>query len=533
MDDKLPENAADKTTQVRSHALQAEDAAAAEHALTIRDAIKLYTPAIFWSLLFALGVVISGFDPQIVGTLVAIPQFQQNFGQYDPSFDGYIVRAQWQSAFNLGVPVGSVVGALGIGIPMERWGRRWAMAGCCILSCVAVAIQFSTDKSKVQLVIAELLNGLVIGAYPVLAPAYISEVSPVVLRGIFTATINTAYVTGQLIASGVLAGTQSRPDKWSYEIPFACQWIFPVFILCLLPFCPESPWWLVRKGDNEGALHALKKLTHSSVDTNQLLVSIQHTNKLEEDAKETATWADCFKGSDLRRTLIATIIYSIQPLSGNYLITGYCVYFFELAGLNPDNAFDFGVGVLAVGFVGSILSWFLIARFGRRDIYNWGLVLLTILVFLVAILDVVPRSQSVIWAQSSMMLVYNFFYDLTIGPLGFVILSEISSTRLRGKTTAISICVNEVIYVACGVGIPYAINPDQGNLRGKLAFVFFGFSLASIVYCYFCLPETKGRTYAELDIMFLENTNTRDFKNYVFDTDGNRSTEGIVNNHDV
>jgi sugar porter (SP) family MFS transporter len=526
LDDKVPHNVTDKTTTIRSAALQAEEATAAEHALTIKDAIKLYTPAIFWSLLFALGVVVAGFDPQIVGTLVAIPQFQQNFGEaFD---DGYIVKAQWQSAFNLGVPVGSVIGALGIGIPMDRWGRKWAMAGCCALSIIAVAIQFSTDKSKVQLVVAELTNGLVIGAYPVLAPAYISEVSPVVLRGIFTATVNTAYVTGQLIASGVLAGTQSRSDKWSYEIPFACQWIFPVFILAALPFCPESPWWLVRKGDREGALKALKKLTHSSVDTDQLLVSIEHTNKLEEEATETATWADCFKGSDLRRTALATIIYSIQPLSGNYLITGYCVYFFELAGLNPSDAFNFGVGVLAVGFVGSVLSWLLIARWGRRQIFNYGLVLLTFLVFMVAILDVVPRSTSVVWAQSSMMLIYNFFYDLTIGPLGFVILSEISSTRLRGKTTAISICVNEVVYVACGVGIPYAINPDQGNMRGKLAFVFFGFSVASIVYCFFCLPETKGRTYAELDIMFLENVPTREFKNYVFDTDSSHSTEGMV-----
>lgn len=530
LDDKNPHNATDKTTTIRSEALQAEEATAAEHALSIKDAIRLYTPAIFWSLLFALGVVVAGFDPQIVGTLVAIPQFQQNFGGYDDSYGGYIVKAQWQSAFNLGVPVGSVIGALGIGIPMDRWGRKWAIAGCCVLSIIAVAIQFSTDKSKIQLVTAELTNGLVIGAYPVLAPAYISEVSPVVLRGIFTATVNTAYVTGQLIASGVLAGTQARPNKWSYEIPFACQWIFPVFILFCLPFAPESPWFLVRNGDREGALNALKKLTHSSVDTNQLLVAIEHTNKLEEEAKETSNWLDCFKGSDLRRTMLATIIYSIQPLSGNYLITGYCVYFFELAGLNPSDAFNFGVGVLAVGFVGSVLSWLLIARWGRREIFNWGLVGLTFLVFMVAILDVVPRSTSVIWAQSSMMLIYNFFYDLTIGPLGFVILSEISSTRLRGKTTAITICVNEAVYVACGVGIPYAINPDQGNMRGKLAFVFFGFSVASIVYCFFCLPETKGRTYAELDVMFLEEVPTREFKNYVFDVDRNRSSEGIVSN---
>jgi hypothetical protein len=82
----------------------------------------------------------------------------------------------------------------------------------------------------VQLLMAELINGLALGAYPVLAPAYISEITPVVLRRISTATVNTAYAVGQLIASGVLAGTESQTDKWSYDIPFACQWLFSVFI---------------------------------------------------------------------------------------------------------------------------------------------------------------------------------------------------------------------------------------------------------------------------------------------------------------
>jgi len=58
-----------------------------------------------------------------------------------------------------------------------------------------------------------------------------------------------------------------------------------------------------------------------------------------------------------------------------------------------------------------------------------------------------------------MMLIYNFFYDLTIGPVAFMIISE-TSTRLRTKTLAISITVNKGVYVASGVGIPYAINPD-------------------------------------------------------------------------
>ena len=134
-------------------------------------------------------------------------------------------------------------------------------------------------------------------------------------------------------------------------------------------------------------------------------------------------------------------------------------------------------------------------------------------------------TPGVVWAQCSMMVVYNFFYDLTIGPLCFVYLSEVSSAKLRDNTIAISTAVNALINVACAVGIPYAINPDQGNLRGKLAFVFLGASLPCLVWCFFALPETKGRTLEELDIMFQENVPTKKFKTQVVSY-----TEGDVKN---
>ncbi len=497
---------------------RARGATETEHNLTITEAFRLYRPAIGWSFLFSLGVIMAGFDPQLVGTLIAIPQFQKTFGVQlaDGSF---VVQAQWQSAFNLGVPVGQVVGSIGAGYPLERWGRRWTLAVCCIISCIAVALQFPS-QNKPQILVAELVNGIVLGAYPVIAPTYISEVTPVVLRGIGAAFINLSFVIGQLIASGVLAGTQSRPDRWSYDIPFACQWIFPVAILIAIPFCPESPWWLVRKGEMAKAENALKRLTHESVDTANLLANIKITTSLEMMESETLKFIDCFKGTDLRRTIISIMVYATQPLVANFLVIGYAVYFFELAGIQTTQAFDLGVGLLGVGFVGTCLSWPLIARFGRRPIYNYGLVLLAILVLMVGVLDVVPNyttTPGIMWAQSSMMVIYNFFYDLSIGPLCFVILCEASSAKLRGKTIAISTAVNALINVACAVGIPYAINPDQGNLRGKLAFVFLGTTIPCLVWCFMALPETKGRTFEELDIMFAKRVPTKQFATYIFE----------------
>lgn len=499
-------------------AKQAQDARVTEHSLTLKDVFRHYRSAIGWSFLFSLGVIMAGFDPQLVGTLIAIPRFQHDFG-VELDDGSFVVQAKWQSAFNLGVPVGQVLGAFGVGWPLEKFGRRWTLAACCCVTLITVALQTSA-QNRPQILIAELINGVVLGAYPVIAPTYISEVTPVVFRGIAAAFVNLSFVIGQLVASGVLAGCQNRDDRWAYDIPFATQLIFPIIILVLLPFCPESPWWLVRRGELQKAERSLKRLTSESVDTSMLLAHIQLTTSLEEAETDTATFIDCFKNTDLRRTVICIMVYAIQPLVANFLVIGYAVYFFELAGLEASDSFNLGVGLLGVGFVGTVLSWFLLNQFGRRTIYNQGCSILVVIVLLVGVLDVVPgygtTNHNVVWAQCSMMVVYNFFYDLTIGPLCFVYLSEVSSAKLRDKTIAIATTINALINVACAVGIPYAINPDQGNLRGKLAFVFFGVSLPCLAWCFLALPETKGRTFEELDIMFQRKVPTRKFATYKF-----------------
>ncbi|KAI5462783.1 general substrate transporter [Mariannaea sp. PMI_226] len=500
---------------------QARDAATTEHNLTLKEAFVSYRAAIGWSFVFSLGVIMAGFDPQLVGTLIAIPAFQHDFG-VELKDGSFVVEAQWQSAFNLGVPVGQCLGAFGVGWPLEKIGRRWTLAGCCVITLITIALQTSA-QNRPQILIAELINGVVLGAYPVIAPTYISEVTPVVFRGVAAAFVNLSFVIGQLVASGVLAGCQSRQDRWAYDIPFATQLIFPIIILVLLPFCPESPWWLVRRGEVDKAQRSLERLTNGSVDTSMLLAHIQLTTSIEDVETEKARFIDCLKKTDLRRTIICIMVYAVQPLVGNFLVIGYAVYFFELAGLNASSAFNLGVGLLGVGFVGTVLSWGLLKQFGRRTIYNWGCVILVILLLLVGVLDVVPgygtTNNAVVWAQCAMMVVYNFFYDLTIGPLCFVYLSEISSGKLRDKTIAIATTVNALINIACAVGIPYAINPDQGNLRGKLAFVFFGLSIPCLVWCFLALPETKGRTFEELDIMFQRKVPTNKFKTYNFSGD--------------
>ncbi len=156
-----------------------------------------------------------------------------------------------------------------------------------------------------------------------------------------------------------------------------------------------------------------------------------------------------------------------------------------------------------MGFIGTVISWPFIIYFGRRTIYNTGLSVLILLQLSIGILDCIPdRPASVIWAQSYLMLVWNFFYDLSIGPICFVIISEVSAMRLRSKSIALATAAQGALGCVMTIAIPYLINPDQANMRGKLGFVFGGLAAGCLGWAYFRVPETKGRTWRELDLLF-------------------------------
>jgi len=415
----------------------------------------------------------------------------------------------------MGNPIGQVVGALGAGYPMEWWGRKKTFAACVILTAGCIFFQFFA-RSLPVLLVGELLGGLVLGTYATIAPAYASEVCPIALRGVLTAYINLCFVMGQLLANGVIAGTSQLSTHWAYSAPFAVQWFWPLVIITGVYWAPESPWWLVRKGRIEDAEKALIRLASSSVDVKPALAMIIETDRLELEMETGTTYWDCFKKINRRRTEIAVGVYTIQVFSGIYLV-GYATYFFQLAGLPGSKAFDMGVGYLAVGFVGTVASFWVLTKFGRRRIYNVGLAILCVMMFLIAILDCAPNYENrpgVIWAQSTLMVIWNGIYDVSIGPVCFVILCEVSATKVRSRTIALATAVQALAGIVMTVAIPYMINPDQANWRGKLGFFFGGLSAISFVWSWFRVPETKGRTYEELDLMFERGVKTREFKKH-------------------
>ncbi|KAH8891572.1 sugar porter family MFS transporter [Thozetella sp. PMI_491] len=490
------------------------EAILAEHTMSFWEAVKLYPAAIGWSAFVSLGVIMLAFDPQLLGNLFAMDKFKQDFGY---NFNGeMIISAPWQTGLSMGNPVGQVVGALLAGYPMDWWGRKKTFGACVVMTAGLIFIQFFARSLEVLLV-GELIGGLVLGCYAVIAPAYSSEVCPMAIRGHLTSYVNLCFVIGQLLGNVVASQTMKLDDHWAYSIPFALQWFWCAIIIPGMFFVPESPWWLVRKNRLDEAEHVLRKLASEKVNVHATLAVIVETDRLEQELEVNSTYMDCFKGVNWRRTEISIGVYCTQVLSGIYLIN-YGTYFFQQAGLADDDAFNMGIGFLAVGFLGTVLSWFLLVRYGRRTIYNTGLFGLVVLQIIIGILDCIPdRPNGVQWAESSLMLIWNFCYDLSIGPVCFVIISEASATRVRSKSIAVATAAQGILGIVMTVAIPYMINPDQANMQGKLGFFFGGLAGLCFVWAHFRVPETMGRTYEELDILFDRKVPAREFKNYVIE----------------
>jgi MFS transporter, SP family, general alpha glucoside:H+ symporter len=139
---------------------------------------------------------------------------------------------------------------------------------------------------------------------------------------------------------------------------------------------------------------------------------------------------------------------------------------------------------------------------------------MTVILFIIGFLDFGRNNNGAVWAQASLMDIWTFIYQTTVGPICFVIISEISATRLRGRTIAISTAVQAIANIIFTVVMPYMLNTDEGDWRGKTGFLFGGISLVCYAWCHFRLPESKGRTFEELDILFERKVPPRQFKNY-------------------
>jgi len=500
------------TPQVNKINDLAEQAAADEHQLSVRDALRRYPKAVLWSVLVSTAIIMEGYDIVLIGSFFGLPSFTKKYGTFLNNTSGYQISAPWQAGLSNGTSIGTFIGSMLNGYFVFKFGYRKTLLFSLCLIVGFIFIPFFAPSLPV-LLLGQILCGIPWGVFATMAPAYASEVCPMALRAYLTVYVNLCWAFGQLIAAGVLSGFSGVTTQWAYRIPFAIQWVWPIPLFIILFFAPESPYYYVRRGEIEKAEQSVRRLTSANYQhlASQTVAMMIHTNELEIRIDAGTRYLDCFRGIDRRRTEIVCMAFLAQPFCGSAM-GGTPTYFFLQAGLPTSISFKMSVGGLGLASVGTLISWRLLHMFGRRTLYVVGLGSLAILLWIVGFISVgAGKSQAGYYSQAALMLLWLFVYYMTVGPICYAIIGEIPSTRLRNKSISLARSSYYIGQIICNVVNPYMLSPTEGDWKGKTGFVWGSCAFAFFLWSWFRLPESSGRTFEELDILFAQRIDARKF----------------------
>jgi SP family general alpha glucoside:H+ symporter-like MFS transporter len=195
------------------------------------------------------------------------------------------------------------------------------------------------------------------------------------------------------------------------------------------------------------------------------------------------------------------MVWITQQVCGTSLVS-WATTFYEQAGFSIDNAFNLSLGIYGIAIFGAVISWPLQARFGRRRLYLCGLSALLAILVVGGIVGALPTSRGQLWTLGSLLLILTFVYDMTIGPVCYVLVAEIPSTRLRVKTVVMARTTYNLAGILINWMTPRMLSPSVWNWKGKSCFFFAGTTTLCLIWCFWRLPETFGLSYLEIDILF-------------------------------
>ncbi|KAJ5618327.1 hypothetical protein N7528_006970 [Penicillium herquei] len=486
-----------------------------EHEMGVWEAAKRHPTACFWAFIMCFTIVMESFDMFLNTNFVALTHFQQTFG-VETSPGSWSIPTKWQSALFQSGQCGAFIGVFLAGPITSKIGYRWTTILGLVLMNATIFISFFASSLEV-LVIGQAFEGVPWGFFIANSPAYASEVVPIPLRAAVTATLQMSWSIGSIIVAGATLAYNNRADKWEWKAPLALQWLFPLPLLVLIFFAPESPWWLMRRGRKEEALRSLKRLGNESTeDAQKSLAMIERTIEIEVQMDSAPTLLDLLKGTDLRRTIITCLIYASQNFAGN-LIANQATYFFEQAGMSTAFSFKLNLITTCLQLCGNVFSWYLTSRFSRRGLYLGGLSVNIVFLFTLAIVASVPQNIHTNYAQACFGVIISVVFAATQGPISYTIIAETSSIRLRPLSTA----VGRAAYYLTEIPMIYLssrmLNTTGWNMAGKCGYVWGGTAVFCWVVAYFWLPELKGRSYRESDILFNRKTPAREFSKTIID----------------
>ncbi|KAH7388947.1 general substrate transporter [Cadophora sp. MPI-SDFR-AT-0126] len=486
--------------------------------------LKTQTRFALWALWISSGVIMQGFDIVAGGQLAALPAFRQKFGRLQP--DGsYLIPAHYLSAWNSIAPACEVVATFIFAPLLEKFGRKWGILVASFISTAGILLQQLAPDWRMHLA-GRGVNGIAIGMMFTISPLWIGETCRPELRGFFLCFFNTSIVFGQFAIVVVSKGSSDIEGKWQWWMPVVAMYIFPLILTSVWPFFPESPYWLLRQGREDDAkkslqrIHGFKEPEFYDMELHRMRAEVQFTREIQGniDAKRDRTFlginidaeAECFRATNRKRTFTAIFAASAQQMIGATFVIGYATYFLELIGIK--DYFSASVALYVVMLVASTAAFPLTEIYGRRFLIVIPQFILCLMLLLIGIMGCVPNKSQASWGIVAFIYVWALIYQLSIGATGFVLASEIATMRLRGATQGLITITNACWGLIMQFTVPYMINPDAGDLGGKVGFIFLGTGIIAAVGGWYLYPETKGISFEKLDRLYAMKIPARHFK---------------------
>jgi hypothetical protein len=323
---------------------------------------------------------------------------------------------------------------------------------------------------------------------------------------------NILNLTAGVVGTVVVFRTEKIDSILSYQIPLAVQCALPVILFLFTIILPESPQWLAGKGKMQLARSNLRKLRGSSdeeVDEEIRLMAQNEESERELNAQ--AKFWHIFQRQHLKRTITAGSFFSLNQISGVILSTTYATVFLTEIGIG--NAFSLTIIASCCTLAGTIAAPFVIDRAGRRPTAFIGMGILFAIDVAAGGLAF-DGSKTATMAIAALSFVFNFFWASSFFSLSNLMPSEMATPKLRHHTMSYTVACAQTTAVITTLVVPQLTAADAANLGAKTYLVFAGCMAAIIVFYYFLMPETRGRTFAEIDEMYAAKIPMREWRSY-------------------
>lgn len=451
----------------------------------------------FICMVSAMGGLLFGYDWVVIGG--AKPFYEVFFGiTYSPSQQGIAISIAL---------VGCLLGAMTCGMLADRLGRKQLLILSAVLFLMSAYATGAVDDFNMFL-IARFVGGVGIGLASGLSPMYIAEVAPARIRGQLVSLnqmtivigILAAQIVNWLLAEPMPAGTTVAPlDSWNAQNGW--RWMFwaeaipAVAFLLLACFIPESPRWLIMKGNDTKARNILEHIGDKRyADTEiQAVIAGDETEKGQGGIR-------MLLSRPFHRVLLLGIVIAVfQQWCGTNVIFNYAQEIFANAGYDlGDMLFNIVLtGIVNVIF--TIVAIYTVDRLGRRKLMLWGaggLCLIYAILGLCYFLHVTGLFMVILVVAAIAC------YAMTLGPITWVLIAEIFPNKVRA--TAVATCTFFLWVGSCTLTYTF---PFLNAWLGSYG-TFWIYALicgAGFLFFKARCPETKGKSLEQLEKELVDN----------------------------